>query len=214
MRLREVNIYVPMVDLMTCTLMTVFVLFIAALAEVRPETPPKKPTIETDGIFAVVMEWPADSSDDIDLYVMNPEQDIVFFGNPSVGLMHLERDDLGHKGDTSRTKAGKTVAVERNMERTIIRGIVAGEYVVNAHVFAKRDRGQETPVQITLYRMEGSEEPIAQREFVLTRQGEEHTAFRMTIDDQNVVTDVNELPREIVGPANESDPDALPGVTP
>ncbi len=199
MRRREVNIYVPMVDLMTCTLITVFVLFVAALAEVRPETPPKKPTIETDGIFAIVLEWPADSDDDIDLYVMDPERSIVYFSKPKTALLHLERDDLGRSADTARTSSGATIVAEKNEERVIMRGIIPGEYVVNVHVFAKRDGSKPTPVIVALYRMDGTHDAVVHRELVLTDPGEERTAFRMTIDEHEQVTDVNDLPRRLIG---------------
>lgn len=212
MKQREVNIYVPMVDLMTCTLMTVFVLFIAALAEVRPEAPPKKPTIDTDGVFAIVLKWPEDSDDDIDLYVMDPERRIVYFSNPRTALMHLERDDRGRGTDTAKTAAGATIVATKNEERTIIRGIIPGEYAVNVHVFSKRDRGRQTPVIVSLYRLDAADAALVRRELILERGGEEQTAFRMTIDGDEQITEVNELPRPMIGQADS--PDYSPGGTP
>jgi hypothetical protein len=201
MNLREVNIYVPMVDLMTCTLMTVFVLFIAALVEVRPDEPPaKKPTIATDGLFAVTLEWPAQSNDDVDLYVMNSEQDICYFSKPSAGLMHLERDDLGRANDMAKTKNGRTITIERNEERTIIRGIVPGEYIVNVHMYAKNDAAP-TPVTVKLFRIKEPGAPLTMRELTLTRDGDEQTAFRVTIDEGERTTGINELPYRMTGRA-------------
>jgi hypothetical protein len=199
MNMREFNVFVPLADFMLCLTMTVFVLFISSLAEVNPEQQKKEKDagLQTEGIFAVILEWPADSADDVDLYVENAERDIAFFGNSNVGLMHLEQDDRGRVTDERRTSAGTTVAVEKNEERIIIRGIVPGEYSVNVHMFMKRDR-RDTPVKVTLYRVKGMDQPLVERDHVLTRMGEEHTMFRMTIDPDGNVTDVNELERPIV----------------
>lgn len=206
MNLREFNPFIPMADFFLIVMMAAFVLFLSIVTQVNPaaQKKDKEATVGTDGVFVVIMEWPADSNDDIDLYVMNAEQDIVFFGNPSVGLMHLERDDYGRKGDSLRTRSGATVTVEKNEERTVIRGIVPGEYVVNVHAFAKRDRNQDTPVKVSLYRLKGEDVALVEREVILTRHGEEATAFRMTIDEGQAVTNVNELPRRFVGRAEEA----------
>ena len=49
--------------------------------------------------FIITMSWPKDSKDDIDLYVMDPAGNIVYFRDKDNGLMHLDRDDLGDKND-------------------------------------------------------------------------------------------------------------------
>ena len=152
---------------------------------------------ELEGKFAVIMDWPNDSEDDIDLYVRDPRGNIAFFQGRDTGLMHLEHDDRGARGD-SVTSGGKTVAVEKNEERTVIRGIIPGEYVVNVHLFSKHGRGA-VPVTVRLVRLKGMDADVVKRERLLSRNGQQATAFRFTLQEDGSVSNINELPAALVG---------------
>ena len=47
----------------------------------------------------IIATWPAQFGDDIDLYIQDPTGKVVFFRNKNNELMHLDRDDLGSRGD-------------------------------------------------------------------------------------------------------------------
>ncbi len=158
-------------------------------------------SIETEGKFMVTIRWSNDSIDDVDLYVRDSVGNIAFFKNRDSGLMHLEHDDLGIRGDTIKTANGE-IQIERNEERVIIRGIVPGEYIVNVHMYRKEDP-LPTPVTITLNRLIGQDEQIISRERILEQKGDEQTAFRFTLDEKGVVSGITELPFVIVPKAAE-----------
>lgn len=189
------------VDLMMGTLVVVTALLMASKQVDKEEDQQKKVQthLATDGLYAVVMTWPDGSNDDVDLYVKDPLDNIAFFQNRSVGLMHLEKDDLGSRGDSVTTAAG-TVKNDKNEERIIISGAVAGEYVVNAQMYSKHDPGP-TPVTIKLYRLTGDDTEIRKAEHVMRADGDEFTGFRFTLDAAGDVTGYNELQRSLVGPA-------------
>lgn len=153
--------------------------------------------MRTDGVYAILMEWPDSSPDDVDLYVRDPTGRIAYFNARDVGLMHLEHDDQGATSDQLSTPGGN-VKVQRNEERVILRGTVAGEYLVNVHMYNKRGR-DPTPVNISLFRLKGEDSEVVRKERVLTRNGQESTAFRFTVREDGTVSDINELERPIYG---------------
>jgi len=187
---------VVFLDLIMNALLSFIALFILAYVQISPRTE-ADPAIQTEGKYVVVMRWADGSPDDVDLYVMDPVGNVAFFSSREVGLMHLERDDLGNRGDTVNMSGGD-VNVEQNEERTIIRGIIPGEYTVNVHMFRKQSP-EPTAVTISLYRLIGSDTEMVRRERILARNGDESTAFRFTLAEDGSVTGINELPRPMAG---------------
>ncbi len=157
--------------------------------------------IETSGEFAIVVKWPSESSDDVDTYVMDPHGNLVSFLGKSAGLMHLERDDLGAASDVIVSPDGKSVKVNKNEERVILRGILPGEYIVNLHMYHKSD-ANPTAATISLVKLKGNVPVISGKEVVLERTGQEATAFRFTLSKEGVVSNVNNLPRSFLGAAS------------
>lgn len=183
------------VDLMMSTLIVVTTLLIASNAVERAKKVPEKKnpsSIETDGAYAIVATWPADVNDDVDLYVQDPAGNLIFYGRTTAELMHLEYDDRGDLGDKAMTSSGEVKAAI-NQERAIIRGGMAGEYVVNVHMFAKRHPAPTT-VKISLYRLKGDDTEILVKERVLKDDGDEATAFRFTLGADGEKTGDSELP--------------------
>ncbi len=189
------------VDLMMSTLVVVTALLIASNAVEKEKAQRKQAqdaaSLKTDGKYAVVMEWPDASPDDVDLYVQDPSGKIAYFSARDLGLMHLEHDDQGSVSDRTLTSHGD-VTVERNEERVILRGVIPGEYVVNVHMYDKRSP-KPTPVTIRLYRLKGEDTEIVSKERVLRRSGDEATAFRFTVKDDDSIGAINELGRSLVG---------------
>lgn len=153
--------------------------------------------IRTDGLYAVTMEWPDKSLDDLDLYVADPDGNIAYFSARDVGLMHLEHDDQGYVSDTSMTSSGE-VKVERNEERIILRAALPGEYVVNAHMYNKRDP-QPTKVTFKLFMLRSMGGAVVERVREIAVKGDEVTAFRFTLKSNGSVAGVNELERKLTG---------------
>jgi len=155
--------------------------------------------LKTDGVYAVVMEWPNASPDDVDLYVRDPTGRIVYFSARDIGLMHLEHDDQGTTSDRINTPGGE-VKIERNEERVILRGTIAGEYIVNVHMYNKRSP-DPTPVTVSLYKLKGEDTEAVRKERQLKTSGQEATAFRFTVREDGTVSDINELERPLTGGA-------------
>ena len=113
-------------------------LFIVAFLLIKPES--KKADFQRKAEFVVVMEWDHDQPDDIYLYVQDPTQNKVHFRLPIINFMYLDKDDLGFANDIVRSHVDGTISkVNINREVVTIRGIIAGEYVINAHYYSSRE---------------------------------------------------------------------------
>jgi len=112
-------------------------LFIIAFLLIKPEA--KKKDFDRNAEFVVIMEWDKEAKGDIDLYVEDPLGGNCSFRKTVANFMHLDKDDLGSMNDTVVNADGTVSTVKINREVITIRGIIAGEYTINAHYYSERD---------------------------------------------------------------------------
>lgn len=185
---------IAFVDFLSNVLLLFMVFFVLSFVLIRPEQ--SDPAIDTLGEYAVVVTWPG-RDDDVDTYLQDPAGEVAYFANASAGLMHLEHDDLGRKGDRVRV-GGRAVEVGSNAERVVLRGVVPGEYVVNVHLYRKASPGP-VRVQLRLFRLRGPDRAVLTARTALASEGAEQTAFRFTLDARGRVTGTNRLRKQLVG---------------
>ena len=111
-------------------------LFVIAFILINPVA--KKSDVIKKAEYLVVIEWNHEYNDDIDLWVQDPAGNIVSFLQKSKGLMHLEKDDLGHSNDTYTLKNKEKKVLHLNREVATLRGTLEGEYQVMAHVYNRK----------------------------------------------------------------------------
>ena len=181
------------VDFLANLLLVFTVLFIISFVLIRPKNAP--PALQTPGIYAVVITWPGSVDDDVDLYVRDPQQNVVYFGNRTAGLLHLEHDDLGKS--SAKTASGRVVRAPLNIERCILRGVESGEFVANVQLYRAGAR-RPVRVNVALWRLIGSDKPVTTASVALRREGDEQTAFRFTVTGAGRVTNINRLPAKLV----------------
>ena len=189
---------VSFLDLMMNSLAGFICLFVFVFMMLIIKSKMKEETdknIESAGLFIIIVNWNDESNDDVDTYVRDPAGNLVFFRSKEKGLMHLDRDDLGARNDTLN-EAGDEIAVKKNEERIIIRGIIPGEYIVNVHMYAKNDWGP-TPVTIKLVRLIGDDQEVFKNEVTFWNDNEEKTAFRFTLKADGLASNFNTLPRPL-----------------
>lgn len=187
---------IAFLDVFLNTLIVFMVFFILAFIQIQPKAK-KDVAVNTAGEFIVVMDWDDKSEDDVDLYVMDSQGNLVFFHSREAGLMHLERDDLGIKNDVVTGPNGEQIKISKNEERVIIRGITPGEYIVNVHMYNKVDWSQ-TKVSVALIDLQGTDTKIVEKFVILESMGDEATAFRFTLSADRQVSNINTIPRKLV----------------
>lgn len=111
-------------------------LFILAWMLVRPPTQTDA-NIKLKAEIVLTMTWPDGSGDDVDMWLLLPDEQKVYYRRKDVDYVTLDRDDRGIMNDTfyDTTKGGMNY-VRMNKEMMTIRATVPGRYVVAGHVFA------------------------------------------------------------------------------
>ena len=194
-------------------------LFIIAFLLIKPEA--KKEDFERKAEFVVVLEWDHDQPDDIDLYVEDPTNSTVHFRLPITNFMYLDKDDLGFANDIVKNVDGTITKVNINREVVTIRGIIPGEYIINAHYYSARkwtgqtlstnvdnsyelgkgkSTGKKLTVKIELYKVDPYKIWwIGEKTF--THRAQEETFVRFIIDpDGKQVGDFTYVEKKFVTP--------------
>ena len=190
---------IAFIDLLFNITVGLTMLFIIAFLLINPVA--KKGDIIVKAEFIITMSWPSSSQDDIDLYLKDPADNMVYFRQKDKGLNNLDRDDLGTSNDVVSTVSGD-VFYRLNEEHITIREIIPGQYIVNAHWYAKSnvttrmDNGEmyqpndNVPVTIKIEKL-NPYQLIYVGTKVLNYQGDETTFLRFTLDDDAKVVETN-----------------------
>ena len=192
MRKRTYHTNVAFLDLLFNTLLCFAALFTLSFVLINPSNKTANP--ESKAEFIITVTWPQEHDNDVDTYVEDPNGHLVSFSRREDGLMHLDRDDLGHRNDIIMTLDGP-VMYKENREIVSIRGIVPGEYVVNVHMFHMTTT-DPSPVIVQLEKINPFK-TITIKTVTLTAKAEEKTAFRFTVSPNGEVIDLNELPKNL-----------------
>ncbi len=182
-------------------MMIVFIILflIAAMHINSPVELEKEEMIEPPGNVIVNIFWEDGLNIDVDLWVLGPEDDRpVGYSNRAGGTFNLLRDDLGSINDIT----------ERNFENAYTRGLPKGEYIINVHMFANKEREKNWPVnvEVVVTVMETSQDKSSANEVAvamipLSRNGEELTAVRFKIDKNHKVIQesINQVQKKLRG---------------
>lgn len=181
-------------DILFNTLLGFVALFFLAFVQMNPKEEENKKNIESKAEFVITFTWNSEHDDDVDAYVEDPQGHLVMFKRREDGLMHLDRDDLGHRNDIIQS-GEETIQYAENQEIVTIRGIIEGEYTVNAHMYLKK-HPNVTTVKITLEKLRPYKK-IIEREIVLEKLGDEKTAFRFKLNKTGDVLETNELGKKL-----------------
>jgi hypothetical protein len=128
--------------------------------------------------------------------------------------MYLDKDDLGYANDIVKNVDGTITKVNINREVVTIRGIIPGEYIINAHYYSQRQwehdgrlntnikqqKDKKLTVKIELHKVQ----PYKiwwMGEKTFTHRGQEETFVRFTIDPEgNRVGDFTYIEKKFVSP--------------
>jgi hypothetical protein len=144
--------------------------------------------VASPGNVIVEAQWAEGLDADVDLWVKAPADKPVGYSNKSGAVFNLLRDDLGKAKDVTDT----------NYEVSYSRGMPAGEYIANVHMY----RGVKVAYPIKV-RVVASLKPdpqssafqVAATTVELDHENQEVTAFRFRLDGEGrlVAGSVNSL---------------------
>jgi hypothetical protein len=192
----------PFYDMLFNMLIAFVFCFIVALLAMNPKTS-KAGDVPAKAEYIITLGWPDGDPNDIDMWVRNAAGEVVWFRNREAGLMHLDRDDRGLANDTIEVD-GRRIVNPLNQEVVTLRGIAAGEYVVNAHYYEGKEQRAETgsgaPVEVSLsvVKVNPRAEVVFHGRHVLRNRGEEATLVRFSIRADGSAGNFNTLPAQLV----------------
>ncbi len=169
--------------------------FVTIVLLLLPHVNPRATAEEGDknpGNVVIELRWPDGLDVDVDLWVEAPGDVPVGYSNKGGAVFNLLRDDLGLSGDMTGL----------NYEFSYSRGIPAGEYTVNVHLY--RNRVNTYPVPVTVAASVKAGVDTSARQIVASRveldhEGQEITAFRFTLDEKGKLSggSVHDMPRAL-----------------
>lgn len=176
-------------------IMLVLLGFVAIVLLLLPHLHPPTKTAEAalaPGNVIVEVVWPYKIDADVDLWVQAPGDRPVGYSNKGGQTFNLLRDDLGHALDSTKL----------NYEVSYSRGIAAGEYTVNLHLY--RNDSQVFPVPVTVVvsvkrTPDSAARELLKSEIGLTHVGQEITVFRFGLGEDGVIEpgSVHSLPKPL-----------------
>ena len=193
---RQYHTNLAFLDVLFNTLLCFAALFAMSFILINPSKTDRN--VVAKGEFMIIVTWPKDMDNDVDMYVEDPEGHLVAFMRREEGLMHLDRDDLGERNDIVQTEFGE-IEYNENREIVTLRGIVPGEYVINVHMYMRRDPSPTTLVTVQLDKINPFSTIMIKR-VSLGDSGDEKSAFRFTLDKEGEVIEVTELPKTLTQP--------------
>jgi hypothetical protein len=162
------------------------------LPHLNPPGEAAQENTQPPGNVIVEVRWPDEIDADVDLWVEAPGGTPVGYSNKGGSYFNLLRDDLGKRAD----------ATGMNYEVSYSRGIPAGEYTVNVHLY--RNAADIFPIPVTVVTSvkkspQESAKQLLASQIELSREGEEMTVFRFRLTDEGelVPGSVHSLQRDL-----------------
>lgn len=199
--IRNYSCSVSFLDLLFNMLLAFTALFVLAFVMISVKKDDSKSNAEVKAEYIINISWPEELDYDVDVYVEDPMGNLVCFRRREEGLMHLERDDLGHRNDTVQTPGGPQ-KFNVNRESVTLRGLHSGEYVVNAHAY-RVAQGARVPVTVTVDRINPKFETVLLNNVKLIGMGDERTLVRFTLDKSGDLVSKSTLFKPLVVPKKD-----------
>lgn len=175
-------IFIALSDLLICLLCYVLI----AVAPAKSKTDGVKPKAE----ILVTSEWDRDRDVDLDLWVVGPSRQPVFYGSRQVGCVDLDRDSLGFSTSDVTLADGTVIRAKSNQETASIRCLEAGHYDVAVNLFSyhTNERGDPITAHIEITGLNPSVKTLWAGDITLTHMGETLNAASFDLDKDGHVT--------------------------
>ena len=155
-----------------------------------------KDLVIKEPVGSIIFElfWSDKIDADLDLWVKGPNDSAVGYANPSSQVFNLLRDDRGLTADHTPL----------NYEISFTRGIVAGEYQANVHLFRHNKSKSKIQAMISASLVtpdRNYRKQILQKTVALNKEGNEKTVLRFNLDNnfKLVPGSFNSLRRSLIG---------------
>lgn len=185
----------PFYDMVFNLLIAFVFCFIVALLAFHPQAK-KAGDVPAKAEFMITVSWPDGSPADIDTWIRDPAGKLLWFRQRDAGMMHLDRDDRGAQNNSVLVD-GKWIVSNTRQEIATLRGIVPGEYVVNAHFYDSTVK-EPVDVSVTVFKINPQAQLVYSGTQRLAAKGDEKTLVRFSLDAAGAVTTLDTTPVALV----------------
>lgn len=187
------NTYISFNDLLFNILIVYVMLFFLVFLLINPITTTNETPRKAE--IMILVEWPKEFNDDVDIWLEDPEKDIIGFKRKENDYIHLDRDNLGNDDYTEID--GEKSLIEKNREIINLRGYKTGIYNVNIHMYIKRVKEQPTPITVTVMDLNPFNEAYI-KTFFLEKTNDVKILPSFSVDSDGNIEDVFENNRNFI----------------
>lgn len=187
--------YKSLLDLLFLTAAGFVFLFFIAFMMIEPES--NETQIRTKAEYVITTTWEHESPDDVDVWLRDPTGNLLYFKKKEIGLMHLDRDDLGDANDSYILSDGTVITYNYNQEIVTIRGIIPGEWVLNIHMYSKKTK-KPTKVLVRMDKINPSVKTMVNQTYTMEKKWDQITVLRFTLNSKGDIISRSKLPIDLV----------------
>ena len=195
MKYRRPNNFDPFTDLLFNILLGFTFLFFITILFINPIS--KLGNVNLKAEYIITVDWQDNLPDDVDIWVQDPNGEIVSYLKKDAGWLHLDRDDQGIINDVVIIN-NKEVIYPINREVVTLRGIIPGEYVVNLYLYEHKSK-EPVEAKIIIEKVNPSLKLVYFNNTVLETKDTELTIARFNLDAKGDFT-IGSLQKEILTP--------------
>ena len=195
MKYRRPNNFDPFTDLLFNILLGFTFLFFITILFINPIS--KLGNVNLKAEYIITVDWQDNLPDDIDIWVQDPNGEIVSYLKKDAGWLHLDRDDQGIINDVVIIN-NKEVIYPINREVVTLRGIIPGEYIVNLYLYEHKSK-EPVEAKIIIEKVNPSLKLVYFNNIVLETKDTELTIARFNLDSKGDFT-IGSLQKEILTP--------------
>ena len=195
MRIRRKLSSISLLDMLFILTLGFIILTIVAFLQIKPMI--KKADIKTKAEYVIGVTWDKDNKDDVDTWLQDPMGNIIWYTMKERGLMHLDRDDLGNVLDDLMLPDGTLITNPYNQEIISIRGFIPGEWILNIHMFQKREK-DPTMVRVRIEKINPKVKLIYSSDILLEFNNQEETVCRFEMNQEGETIGINKIPESLV----------------
>ena len=177
----------PFTDLLFNVLLGFVFLFFITILFINPIT--KLGNVNLKAEFIITLDWKDSLPDDIDLWVQDPNGEVVSYLKKDAGWLHLDRDDQGEINDKV-TINNQEIIYPINREVVTLRGIIPGEYIVNVYMYSNPS-SRPVDINLTIEKVNPSLKLVYFNNSTLVKKDTEITLARFNLDSQGKYTSLN-----------------------
>ena len=176
----------PFTDLLFNILLAFTFLFFITILFINPIT--KFGNINMKAEYIITVDWEDSLPDDIDLWVKDPNGEVVSYLKKDAGWLHLDRDDQGIINDKV-TIDGKEVTYPINREVVTLRGIIPGTYTVNLYMYDNKSM-EPVNAKITIEKVNPTLKLVFFDNVVMKSKDVELTILKFRLDSSGNFTSI------------------------